>query len=74
MTDIPMNKTVAIVSGFCGTCKHRDSTGHCQSEKLSEDCYQTDEKKADMMVYDYNEDGGFWVGERFGCVHHDPKS
>lgn len=34
----------------------------------------TDEKKADMMVYDYNEDGGFWVGERFGCVHHTPKS
>jgi hypothetical protein len=23
-----------------------------------------------MLIYDYHEDGGFWVGEKFGCVHH----
>ena len=27
-----------------------------------------------MLIYDYNEGGGFWVGERFGCIHHTPNA
>ncbi len=23
----------------------------------------------DVMRYDHDEDGGFWVGPKFGCVH-----
>lgn len=61
------------VRGVCGTCLYRDKTGHCQNEKLSEeDLGQTETEKVDMLIYDYNESGGFWVGERFGCIHHTP--
>lgn len=54
----------------CRTCKHRDERGDCNCEKLAEDHYQSEEAKADMLIYDYNEGGGFWVGPNFGCVHH----
>lgn len=57
--------------GFCGTCKYRDDTGHCTSQKLDEDTGQNDDKRTDMLVYDYSEGGGFWVGEKFGCVHYE---
>ena len=57
-------------SKTCGTCKHRIS-GFCESEKLSEDWGQSDNKREDMLLYQYQETGGFLVGERFGCVHHD---
>ena len=60
------------VMGVCGTCKHRDADGRCQSDKLAEAWGQDDAEKADMLIYDYSEGGGFWVGERFGCIHHTP--
>jgi hypothetical protein len=55
---------------FCGTCAFRNAAGRCTSTKLAEDFGQTDDEKSDMLIYDYSEGGGFWVGERFGCVHH----
>ena len=55
----------------CESCKFRDKSGRCQSEKLQEDYGHSDEKKIDMLIYDYNEGGGFWVGPKFGCVHHE---
>jgi hypothetical protein len=58
---------------LCGTCKYRNTAGYCQSDKLSEDRGQSDEKKDDMLIYDYTEGGGFWVGARFGCVHYATK-
>ena len=54
----------------CKTCKFRDETGHCKNEKLAEDWGQAGEEKQDMLLYDYNESGGFWVGPEFGCIHH----
>ena len=54
----------------CKTCTKRDKKGRCQSEKLDEDYGQNDDTKKDMLIYDYNEGGGFWVGPEFGCVHH----
>ncbi len=54
----------------CGSCTFRDDTGHCISDKLVERDLGLSEKKVDMLVYDYEEGGGFWVGPRFGCVHY----
>jgi hypothetical protein len=54
----------------CKNCKFRDVSGYCINEKLSEDYGQTDDEKQDMLLYDYSESGGFWVGPEFGCVHH----
>lgn len=62
------------VRGACGTCKHRDVDGRCRSDKLSEYEHQKDAEKADMLIYDYSEGGGFWVGEQFGCIHHAPNA
>lgn len=54
----------------CKTCTKRDERGRCKSEKLDEDYGQSEDKKIDMLIYDYNEGGGFWVGPEFGCIHH----
>lgn len=58
------------VRGVCGTCVSRGADGRCQSKKLSEDYGQSDDEKAEMLIYDYSEGDSFWVGERFGCIHH----
>lgn len=55
---------------YCETCKYRDNDGRCQNEKLVEEWGQDANKREDMLIYDYSEGGGFWVGPRFGCVHH----
>jgi hypothetical protein len=53
----------------CSACKHRNGEGYCESLKLREgDASRFNEE--DELVYSYNEGGGFWVGELFGCVHH----
>ena len=57
----------------CITCLFRDKHGFCNSEKIDETMGQSDEKKADMLIYSYSEGGSFWVGEYFGCVHHKEK-
>jgi hypothetical protein len=54
----------------CETCKFRDNDGRCTNEKLAESWSQSIEEKQDMLIYDYSEGGGFWVGPKFGCVHH----
>jgi len=54
----------------CETCKKRDKGGWCRSDKLAEDRGQETNARDDMLIYDYNEGGGFWVGPKFGCVHH----
>ena len=65
----------------CKTCKHwapcasvahwendKKAGGICSSDKIVEDRWQG--HGADMMVYSYCEDGEFWTGPDFGCVHH----
>ena len=54
----------------CRTCKFRNADGKCINDKLDEDTGQSDEKRKDMLLYEYSEGGGFFVGESFGCVHH----
>jgi hypothetical protein len=54
----------------CETCTYRNATGHCTNKKLDEDWGQTESERQDMLVYDFSEGGGFWVGPQFGCVHH----
>ena len=54
---------------------HRKSKNQ---EKIHEPGYgnleQKDPGTEDHLVYDYYEGGDFWVGENFGCVHHESKS
>ena len=40
---------------------------HCKNEKLTDCLYKNAE---DELVYGYQEDGGFYTGPKFGCVHH----
>jgi len=68
------NAATPGVSGLCMSCKHRDTNGYCRNEKLAEERGQSDKEKDDMLIYDYNESGGFWVGEQFGCIHHTPNT
>ncbi len=64
----------------CKTCKYwtksgkseppgKEAGGYCQSEKITED--YTGKHEADMLVYPYTENGSYWTGPEFGCVHHD---
>jgi hypothetical protein len=68
----------------CKTCKwhkptpydkHRPHGGWCECPKLHEDGCPPEgeaEYSKDHLVYIYNESGGFWTGDDFGCVHHRP--
>jgi len=55
----------------CGECKYRDEQGECTNDKFYEEGTRPDgkEHQPDHLVYSYHEGGGFWVGEKFGCVH-----
>jgi hypothetical protein len=77
----------AIFGGFmnrCKDCKFRNEAGECTSSKISDSArwpggYYDDEeeerenieKTKDMLLYSYDEGGSFFVGEEFGCVHHE---
>lgn len=58
------------MKAFCETCQYRDKAGYCLNEKLAEDAGQDSNAIKDMLLYDYFEGGGFWVGGSFGCIHH----
>ena len=55
---------------YCETCKYRNENGCCEHPKLREERYGTLETEDDELVYSYYEGGWFWVGPKFGCVHH----
>lgn len=57
----------ATVAPFAAT-EAMKRGGLCRCPKLRED-YGRDHA-ADEMVYSYAEDGSFWTGPEFGCVHH----
>jgi hypothetical protein len=57
----------------CKTCKFINEEGECISGKMSDDVNWFDEKGKDMVLYSYREGGSFFVGEDFGCVHHEEK-
>ena len=56
---------------YCETCKYRNEDGYCEHPKLRQERYGTLEMEDDELVYPNNYEGGwFWVGPKFGCVHH----
>ncbi len=65
----------------CGSCKYRDENGHCvREDKIHEEEPSEDRRNQGMdvpandhLIYSYYEGGSFWVGQSFGCVHHEEK-
>ena len=56
--------------GYCKDCYFRDSFGDCTNDaKLHENVDQQEDPIDDHLIYSYNEDGSFRVGEFFGCIH-----
>jgi hypothetical protein len=58
------------VPGYCKFCQFRDTNGFCNNDKLAERENFTEEESRDMLLYSYVEDGCFWVGPEFGCIHY----
>ena len=54
---------------YCETCMFNVG-GYCTNVKLNDGFRFTDEESQDMLIYSYEEGGAFWVGPKFGCVHH----
>ena len=73
------------IMGYCKDCKFRDAEDfqytnresgkrRCLSPKLTSDSYNNPEYSADdSLIYAYDEGGGFYVGDLFGCVHWMPQ-
>ena len=56
---------------YCETCKYRNEDGWCGHPKLRQERYGNIEMEDDELVYPNNYEGGwFWVGPKFGCMHH----
>ena len=60
---------------YCKNCKH-NLKGRCQSKYIREQgggihAEPTKEEEDQSLIYDYDEGGGFTVGDYFGCVHWD---
>ncbi len=55
----------------CETCKYRVD-GRCFNDHIAEELGQLNEVRQDMLIYGYAESGSFYVGPKFGCVHHTP--
>ena len=55
-----------MTDNLCKNCKWRDDREQCTNPKLHDDIGLAE---SDQLVYIYQEDGGFWVGDDFGCVH-----
>ncbi len=77
--DVNRNGEKAHDMNRCITCKHREINGFCTKEdKIHEpgqgNLNQGEPGSEDHLIYDYHEEGCFWVGENFGCVHHERKS
>ena len=54
---------------YCETCMYRVNE-LCLNEKINQGFYFSDDVSQDMLIYSYAEGGAFWVGPKFGCVHH----
>ena len=68
---------------YCETCvfytketrmiRLKRTGGWCESPKIVEGWCKSYEEMNDMLIYHYDEGGSFWVGPKFGCVHHKTK-
>ena len=66
-----------ITIGHCGACRFRNANGYCTSEYLRAEAriaYSPDEQRTRLLYEDAYQDGHFWVGEQFGCIHFAPQS
>jgi hypothetical protein len=58
----------------CKTCKFRNEDWECDNAHINDYTNWSDATEIhDMLVYSYREGGSFFVGEDFGCVHHEEK-
>jgi len=66
---------ITVLIGHCRDCAWRDSAGECiNNDKIHEDDFEARSETSDHLIYSYDESGGFWVGQNFGCIHWKPKS
>ncbi len=59
---------------YCETCKWRSDGGFCKNNEKILEGDHWEENKEDQLVYSYQEGGSFWVGPKFGCVHHESRT
>lgn len=67
----------------CKDCEYRDKEGNCTHEKIREEFFverwddenpvNREVDRSDCLLYTYEEQGEFWVGPEFGCVHFEEK-
>ena len=68
-----------ITIGYCKDCKHKeivDGKNTCTCKSITEDTewYNVKEiNNSNKLIYSYYEDGRFYVGDGFGCVHFKKK-
>ena len=55
--------------GRCKNCLFWDENHICNSEYLTEMGSAENDNLEDSLIYSYNEDGCFYTGKNFGCVH-----
>jgi hypothetical protein len=59
---------------YCETCKWRSEGGYCENNEKILEGDHWEKNKEDQLVYSYQEGGSFWVGPKFGCVHHENRT
>lgn len=73
------DKKERITIGYCKYCKHKeviDRRNTCACKSITEDTEWYNDKEinnSDKLIYSYYEDGRFYVGDNFGCVHFKEK-
>ena len=68
-----------ITIGYCKDCKHKeivDGKNTCTCKSIKEDTDWSSDKQineSNNLTYSYFENGWFYVGDNFGCVHFKKK-
>ena len=71
-----MDKTTI---GYCKDCGYKeviDCRNTCTCKSITEDTEWYNDKEinnSNKLIYSYYEDGRFYVGDNFGCVHFKEK-
>lgn len=76
---LSQDKKERITIGHCKDCKHKevmDLRNTCTCKNITEDTEWYNDKEinnSNKLIYSYYEDGRFYVGDSFGCVHFKEK-
>ena len=62
-----------ITIGRCKNCKWNEDGSCMNNGKIHEIGYGFKEETNDHLIYCYDEGGGFWVEDNFGCVHFEKR-